>query len=344
MAINPNSRYSDTRTLKDFNIVKTKMRLFSMYVRYFYNVLMERVKINGLPDTMPEDDIKYILYRRGCITIGKDDNEKLYGFNGEMGGEPNPYYLPTISVVANPALNLSKHYTIGVDCVVVKNDSMYAGYDDIICLYSSLLATIDISMYWTSVATRSQKLYESGNDDVKKSIEEVFNSLEDGDKLKVIAGKPLFEFIKTQDYSNSSNATNNMKGLIELKQYIWSKFFQLIGLPSNGNMKRESLNENELDADIYTIIPSTDNVLRNLREGFDEVNKMFGTSISVELASATKQIVKETELRIEEQEKQIEEMGREANKEEEINNEENKETTEEKSTEESTTEEKKEEV
>lgn len=313
----------DLVTPYNFNIVKTKKNLYYMYYKQLMRYLMRLIKIKNLPETMPENDIKFNLFSMGYITIGKANDDKLYGFNGQLGGEPTPYYLPTISVVANAALDFSKTFTIDKDCVVVKCDSLYQGFNSIISLYASLLTTIDISIYWSTINARTQNLYESGNDTITKSINDVFAKLEDGDELKAIASKPLFDFIKTREFS-SANVATNIKSLIELKQYCKASYYQIIGLPSNYNMKRESLNENELDADIYTITPLIDEAFEQIKEDFEKVNKMFNQSIEVEASSSYKQVkedienrAKEEELDIELEEAQIE-ASKEAPEDEEV--------------------------
>lgn len=301
------SRYIYKTTLKQFNIVKRKMDITNMYYHYFMNSIMSMFTFKNLPDSIPEDDLKFIIFKNGYATLGKANDGKLYAFGDEgLGGEPNPYYNPTISVVANPSLNFTKTFVIGEDCTVVKCTSLYNGFDEIISLYSSLLATIDISMYWVFIGTRQQKLFEGSNQDVINSLNEVFNSLEDGDKLKAITGKPLFNFLKTQDYSQASTTTSNIKALIEAKQYLKSSFFMMLGINANYNMKRESLNENEIDADIFTLIPHIDDVFNTITKDLEDTNKMFGTTISVEYASSWDKIQNEVENRELEEDIQIE--------------------------------------
>lgn len=319
MALN---RLDNATGYAKFNIVKSKKMLFNMYYKQLMRYLMKQVKINDLPETMPENDVKFLIFSLGYVTVGKANDSKLYAFEGNLGGEPQAYYLPTTSVVANAGLNFNETFTIDKDCIIVKCDSMYQGFNALISLFSALLATVDISMYWQAVNSRTQNLYESGNDDITKAINDVFKSLEDGDELKAIASKPLFDFIKTREFS-SPNVATNIKSLIELKQYIKASYFMIIGLPSNYNMKRESLNENELDADIYTITPLMDDVIDTLNEDFAKVNDMFGTNITVERASSLEKVnkdienrEKEEELDIEENEAQIENLTNETNNEE----------------------------
>lgn len=302
MAIN---RFNIEVDINAFNIVKSRKRLFNFYYRYLYRYVLKLVKIGNLPESMPEKDIKFIIFNIGYMTVGKADDGKVYGFEGNLGGDPNAYYIPTISTVANPYLKFNKTFELDKDAVLVRCDSMYQGFNDLVTLYAALLTTMDISIYWNSINTRTSNLYEGKNDDVKNAINAVFDSLEIGDKLKAIASKPIFEYMKSYQYS-SQEVSTNIKALIELKQYLKASFFMAIGLPSNYNMKRESLNENELDADIYTITPQMDDVIDTLKEDFSKVNKMFGYNITVERDSSLEKVNNDIEQREDEAELDIE--------------------------------------
>ena len=74
--------------------------------------------------------------------------------------------------------------------------------------------------------------------------------------------------------------------MIELNQYQKASFWNDIGLNANYNMKRESINSGESQLNDDALLPLIDNLLRERSEGCDRVNAMYGTSISVSLASA----------------------------------------------------------
>ena len=137
--MNNDYRFKYKPQVSSFNIVKCKMSIMTMYYRYFMNSIMSMFKINKLPDTIPEDDLKFIIFKNGFATFGKADDGKLYAFGDDgLGGESTPYFTPTISVVANPSLKFNKTFEIDKDCVIVKCTSTYTGLDEIISLYSDV--------------------------------------------------------------------------------------------------------------------------------------------------------------------------------------------------------------
>lgn len=71
--------------------------------------------------------------------------------------------------------------------------------------------------------------------------------------------------------------------LIELHNYIIANFFQSLGIKSNDVMKKERLITGEIDSQNDFLAISVLDILTSWKEGFDRVNKMFGTDIEVQL-------------------------------------------------------------
>lgn len=305
------SRFRDVKGKPSFNIVKKKMEIFNMYYKSLLRDIMKVIKIKGLPETMPENDVKYLVLTNGYTTVG-DYEGKPYAFDGEIFNEPNgdilsAYYLPNKSTVANAGLKFNKQFSLDVDSVLVKCDSLYQGFDTFLCVVCALLSTIDVSIYNMSWNARITTVYESGKDDITESINDFLKDIEDGEKVHAIASKTLVEYVKNREFSNASIG-GNLKVLIELRQNILARFYMYIGLPSTYNMKRESLNENEIMADIFTLMPNMDDVIDTMNEDFEKVNKMFNTEISVEKYSALEKVEEEIDNRVEEENLDIDEI------------------------------------
>lgn len=237
----------------------------------------------GLPETIPKRDLELLLQTNGnvCITEVSGD---LYALTGGMGGEPNAYYRPTKYTVANPALKLSKTYTIDKDCVVVPNDSMYMGLLPLHRRYATKLVENDITMLLASVNMRTTALISAADDSTKASAEVFLKQMYEG-KLGVIGERALFESLKTQPYTGAG-ANNTLTNLIEMHQYTKASWFNELGLNANYNMKREAINSDESQLNEDALAPLVDDMLECRQVGLEKVNSMFGTNITVELASS----------------------------------------------------------
>lgn len=240
-------------------------------------------KWSGLPDTIPQRDLELLLQCRGFAGFYsvKDD---LYAFYGGLGGEPNPYYMPTILTIANPALNISVNAVIDKDCIVMPNDSMYMGLLPMFNRYGTAMTEAEITAIMALINTRVAALVASDNDNTTKSAEKMFEDLKNG-KLSIIANRQFFEGVKTQPYGVTGN-TNVLTNIIEMMQYIKASWYNEIGLNANYNMKRESINAGESQLNNDALLPLVDDMLRRRQEGAEKVNAMFGTNISVSLASS----------------------------------------------------------
>lgn len=255
-----------------------------------------------LPDTIPADDLELILQTYGSATIAKV-NDKLYAFRSGLGGKPNVYYRPTLSVVVNPALNYSANLIIDKDCVVMRNDPLYCGLMPIIEYNAYLLAEVDISFKFASINSRIPALIAAPDDNSKESAELFLQEIENGNKLGVIADEDFENNIKVYDYAN---ANTSIVHLIELKQYIIGTFYQELGVQSPFNMKREAINEAEAALSQDILYPLIDTMLYEREQAINKVNKMFGTNISVELSSIWKQLRETKDLSLELQKSEIE--------------------------------------
>ena len=269
-----------------------KNDLVPMYVTYSLIRTQSMFEYTNLPSTILKNFLEMYLQCNGnCIITKVNDN--LYAFTGGLGGIPNEYYFPTQYTVANPALNLSKVYTIDKDCVLIPNDSLYMGLLPLIVKYSNQLAENDITLTIADINARITSLISASDDKTYKSATEYINQIKNG-KLGVIAENALLDGIKAQPYS--STASNQITNLIEYHQYLKASLFNDLGLNANYNMKRESINSGESQLNNDALYPLIDDMLNSRKQAIDKVNKMFNTNISVELSSSWKDNKIELEL------------------------------------------------
>lgn len=267
------ARYSD--------ITHNKSALTRSYVFTLLRRLQQLFKWNNLPETIPQKDLEIMLQAGGYATF-KDVDGKLYAFYSGLGGKPNVYYLPTISIVANPALSYSASLEIDKDCVVMLNDSLYEGLMPLISKYAELLAECDISMRIAAVNSRIPSFVQADNDVTRESAKKFISDMTEGAENGIIASSKFFEGIKTFNFNEN---TDNIRNLIELRQYLFGSLFNELGLEAQFNMKREALNSSETSVNKDILKPMIDDMLEQRRIGAEKINKMFGTNITVEFNS-----------------------------------------------------------
>ena len=291
-----NINFYDCLEYREFKSLAFKRELMREYVFYMLDKTIPMFKWTNLPDTIPERKLEEFIQTRGYVAIIKTDTDQpnapagYYAVTGGRGGERDAYYEPVNFVFANPALNLSGEYKIGVDCELIRNDTLYIGVLPLYTRYASLLTENAISLRISDINLRALLTMGAPDDKTKASAEEYLRRLENGENA-VIGETAFFDGI---NYHDQGHPNNHMKDLIEYEQYLKASWFNEMGLDSNYNMKRERISGEEVNQNADALIPFMQNMLNSRKECVENVNKLFGLNIGVELASVWANVLKES--------------------------------------------------
>lgn len=279
--------------------VLDKEKSIAAYKGYMVNRLMKMFHYEGLPETIPQYMLEYYLLVNGSCVVAEVEG-KPYAFIGSFGGQPDPYYRPTLYVVANPALKFNKTFKlwntegeISEEVAFIRNDAMWMGLNPLMSRYATLLAENVITLRTADIMLRVVALLTAPDDKTKLAAEQYLKDLESG-KLGVIGENRFFEGVKMQ--SPPSNNGSYLTQFIELQQYYKGSFFNEIGLSASFNMKREAIGEGEATLNEDTLAPLIDTMLECRQEDVSRLNDLFGLNITVEFDSAWKQNIEETRL------------------------------------------------
>ena len=282
----------------DFSYCSDKAKVFENYCKYTFTRTQSMFTYEGLPDTIPVQWLESYLQRNGSCCIAEHEG-KLYALLGNAGGELDEYYQPTIYTVANPALNLSKTFKIGVDCVYCKNDYDAIGLVPLVSRYCGLMTENLLTVRISDINMRMMNLLSAPDDNTLQSTKQYLKDLEDG-KLGVVGETPFFEGLKLQ--SKGVGNGDYMIQFIELQQYLKGSMYNELGINANFNMKREALSGQEVALNDDALMPLIDDMLKQRRAMCDELNEMFGLNVSVDYGSTwhsnvvEKQLISEDEL------------------------------------------------
>ena len=283
---------------------KDKKKNLESYVIYMLNRVMQMFDYSNLPDTLPKKMIElYTMVNGHCVVVEHEDN--LYVCFGGFAGEPDEYYIPKQYIVANPYLKLFKTFTIGEDCVLLKNDTMMYGLMPLFSRYASALVENDLTMNMVDINSRIAALIDAPDDSTKVSAEKFLSDIEDG-KNGIIASSAFFDGIRAQPYGEHNY--QRLTDLIEYQQYMKASWFNELGLNANYNMKREAITSNESQLNDDMLLPLIDDMLECRQQAWSEVNDMFGTDIEINWGSTWEDNSEELELSQELLEAQIENL------------------------------------
>ena len=271
-----------------------KRRSIYNYVMLMFDRTNQMFEYKGLPDTIPAYMLELYLQLNGhvCIT---EVNGNLYALPGGLGGAPDPYYRPTLYVLANPGLGFSASLSIENHlppyakqdtqgkCVLVKNDTNIRGLFYLFSRYATELAENDVSIRCAQINSRQQTFITAETDSQIASANAYLDNIEKG-KITAVGGKSFLDGINSTNVS--VQGANSIIQLIELQQYLKASWYNEIGLNANFNMKREYLSEEELRSSTDVLLPLIDDMLRCRKDAIEVVNSTYGTSISVDKNSA----------------------------------------------------------
>lgn len=270
-------------TYLDFQkLVKDKDTSVNNYICNFMNMLHSMFVYEGVPYSIDIDKTEYLLKTNGHVII-TPVNGVLYTLSGNFTGDLNAYYEPTQYIVTNPYLPIAKTFTIGEDCVLIKNDAMKRGLMPVLGKYAVMLTDSDISLNTAAVLSRITMLISASDDKTKASADLFLQKIADGD-FSVIGENAFFDGVKMHTAPTAN--TNYITQLIELTQYYKASLYNEMGLNANYNLKRERLTNGELEVNVDALLPLMDNMMQCRKKAWQQVNEKYNTDIRVNLGSA----------------------------------------------------------
>lgn len=302
--------------------VLDKKRSIYNYVMLMFDRTNQMFEYDGLPDTIPAELLELYLQVNGHVGITEVKGE-LYALPGGLGGAPDPYYRPTLYVVANPGLGYSasleivnhlkpfnKNQASQGECVLMKNDTNLRGLFYLFSRYATELAENDVSIRCAQINSRQQTFIAANTDKQIASANAYYDNLEKG-KIIAVGDQAFLDGINVTNVS--VQGANSIIQLIELQQYLKASWYNEIGLNANFNMKREYLSEEELRASTDVLLPLIDNMLSCRDEAISVINSTYGVNISVKKNSAWDNKQKELDTEQEQKEADVEATRGEVN-------------------------------
>ena len=231
----------------------------------------------------------------GAIIRHNGEYHFVSGINAAWNGKLNEWYMPRGIIVSAPyAPEISGEYIFGENAVLLRNDTYMRGLYPTICPKAELAVETDVSILCGLQNLRIINIIHTATDNMKTAAESFLRQIRWG-RSGIITGSGKKSWSGGDDEKPVENLptggvpANYMQQLIETAQYIRGSLYNEIGLQSNYNMKREALNASEIEANSDTLRPLIDNMLECRRHFCDEIKRVFGVEISVDLSGAWKQ-------------------------------------------------------
>lgn len=273
---------------------------YDFYFKWLLNKMLQIIVIKGLDETKINGNYlksQLILDGNVCVTdfeAGVNHEAGIYAVRGDLGGEPDEYYIPTVYTCANPILGSKMVYRKDwngnkQNGVVIFNtdvDNIWCGswnngLYDLISQTATLLADNIVSINCQQINSRVQVFFTADGDAAATTGEAVLKKMYAGSPYQILRGDVL-DNLQVNPVSHQGVA-NNITQLVELQNFITANFFQAIGVKSNNVMKRERLITAEIDEQNDFVSLSLLEMIESWEKGFREVNELYGTDIHAEL-------------------------------------------------------------
>ena len=278
----------------------------TLYKHYFDQLLyitMRLIVFEGIPESIDETFFKYTLLLSGKSVFFRLDEDiidsmqdesrplkagDLVALNGNKSDVPTVYYMQRKILVTNPCFKKTYNLLPGKDCVVVyctETDKYkvfgYGGLYALIARTATILADNDISINCAQKNTRLVNVIGADDQQTARSAQTAVDAMYNG-KPYIIAQKSLVSDL-TGIPMTQKTSTSDIVQLIEMRQYIYAHFYEVLGLQTHDNMKKERLITEEINDNEEISALNVDDILVSIQDGIDRVNKMFGTNITVSL-------------------------------------------------------------
>lgn len=253
---------------------------YSAFYFYWRDELFGRTMrlFKEVTDPVPPKEIEIRLMLRGhCGIAVMPRDDELTAFFGTFSGvskyfDEKPFYCVTSPI-------WSKTLKIGREVEVIDNNILRNPLYDLIHHYAQLLAHVEVTFIDTNVNARmAGGIPVATTEKQRTSILDFLGKVFNGQRNVVTdIGNLGLDFVG----ANTSTA-QPVEALWNARTRILASFLSDIGVKS-GIDKRSNTVTDEINADTPSLLINLDDMLNSRKEGFERVNKHFGTNWTVEL-------------------------------------------------------------
>lgn len=259
-------------------------RTFNMYFNLFSNIAINRFKFINLPPTVDPRYLSYTIYNQGKVCYFVDDLLGDLCMQVVTGGKFTVYDVPVERhVYAANGYNRNLDYTNSVLIYdnYMRNPTIYTVIE-----YCERITEIQRAIDTNVYQMKKPKIITC-EESQKLTVENLFKEVEDNQPLILGNTNLAFKDINTLDISSPVVFPQ----LQIQKMYMINELLTILGVENANESKRERLITDEVSAGMGMVEAQRFVSLNNLRQNFDEVNRMFGRDIHVEYNTEMSQIL-----------------------------------------------------
>ena len=278
-----------------------------VYRGYFMELTSKATRMfefKGLPDTVNERYFKSSLILTGNVALWYPKNivnTKLapygwYAVKGNIGAEPDAYYIGSKYVIANPILGSEAIDTTDERVQVFYWNTLdeifnplTSGLYFLIDRTARILAEIYRSTIIALKNSRVVNIFSASNNNEKTTLNRLLADMREGEDV-FTALQDFKSRVEVNPVLQETSIKDILQEFVELEQFHLAQFYHAIGVNSNYNLKRAQINNEEIMTNSYILIVSLADVLPTLQRCCEEFNAKTGLSISVDYSEEWKKM------------------------------------------------------
>lgn len=276
---------------------KEKYIKFFANFMYLLNVLTDMFEFENLPDTLNPTTFLLISISNGNCGFTKFE-ENIYPCIGSFGGD-----ISKITGYGNKYVAVfldGEEVEENDEIIVLKNNNLMT--NDVIDLYNFAndMTETDISINFNLLYTRLLPIFKVADNNQKVAIEKAFENVLNGklttflSDLKEIDLEGSYKSVEKFDLTQPQEV-DKIQYLTKYYDDVMRRFFTRYGHSMAGTQKMAQQNNSEISMnDTISMIYPTEK-LKCLKECFDEMNRKFGTNISVRFSECWRVRAEKTE-------------------------------------------------
>lgn len=260
-----------------------KFYRFKFWHWYLTTAVLNLVDARGMEQDM-ETSFKLSVLMGGRVVFFSKDGI-VWALPFANGGEVPVYAGEIIRVlVTNPVLGEFTG-TPGIDCECVyltplDRVQLSSGYSFLINETADALSDNDLSVKCAQFLKRLPTVFVGHTTPERIGMQAVLESVRDGN-TEIVAQTALDKSIQRLDAGQGT--VSPLSEFTEYQQYKLGQFYNMLGVNSVWNTKRERVAASENDVTGETARYNIADIVDNLNQQLQRVNDRFGTSYSVEL-------------------------------------------------------------
>lgn len=269
-----------------------KEEVANLFFNDFTQVCLSMFEWQNLPEEIPQEYLNLYLQLYGRCVFTKYKG-KYYVLFGNLGGSDtsqpcNAYYIPRGFVVANPYIPITETLTIGKDCVLLRSDYLMQGLANWNSYYAHQRAEAYCTMRIGLINARAEFVLSTDDDNSTMGAKAFFKAMEEGQSPSYIVHNNFLSKDALTSVQLSNGSINAIRSAVETAQYLFSQWARGVGLSASFNTKREYVSDKATTTADDLTIPRTEQMLRCLKQGADEINALYGLNVSVDYSNVWK--------------------------------------------------------